>query len=273
AGGQRMSRRDAPQLAFDAITIEGGLLPADWLGKVALLQATHQDAADYGIPKGLNLRDELGRNWRMAEAHWNDFAAAQKQSHDAHVVTMRFVTSLLRDVFGFTDLGVTSAAEIIDDRHYPLTAQALTGRLPLVVAGHDQRLEARDPRFGDSGRQRSAFGLLQDYLNAAEPALWGIASNGLVLRLARDNASLTRPAWIEADLERIFREERFADFSLLWLMIHASRFGKPDQPPQNCALEAWRDASREEGTRAREQLRSAVEEALQSLGQGFLSAP
>ena len=268
-----MSRRDAPQLAFDAIAIEGGLLPADWLGKVALLQATHQDAADYGIPKGLNLRDELGRNWRMAEAHWNDFAVAQKQSHDAHVVTMRFVTSLLRDVFGFTDLGVTSTAEVIDDRHYPLTAQALTGRLPLVVAAHDQRLEARDPRFGDSGRQRSAFGLLQDYLNAAEPALWGIASNGLVLRLARDNASLTRPAWIEADLERIFREERFADFSLLWLMIHASRFGKPDQAPQNCALEAWRDASREEGTRAREQLRSAVEEALQSLGQGFLSAP
>jgi len=268
-----VSRRDAPQLAFDAITIECGLLPADWLGKVALLQATHQDAADYGIPKGLNLRDELGRNWRMAEAHWNDFAAALKQNHDAHAVTMRFVTSLLRDVFGFTDLGVTSAAEIIDDRHYPLTAQALAGRLPLVVAAHDQRLEARDPRFGDSGRQRSAFGLLQDYLNAAEPALWGFASNGLVLRLARDNASLTRPAWIEADLERIFREERFADFSLLWLMIHASRFGKPDQPPQNCALEAWRDASREEGTRAREQLRSAVEEALQSLGQGFLSAP
>jgi len=268
-----MSRRDAPQLAFDAITIEGSLLPADWLGKVALLQATHQDAADYGIPKGLNLRDELGRNWRMAEAHWNDFAAALKQNHDAHAVTMRFVASLLRDVFGFTDLGVTSAAEIIDDRHYPLTAQALTGRLPLVVTAHDQRLEARDPRFGDSGRQRSAFGLLQDYLNAAEPALWGIVSNGLVLRLARDNASLTRPAWIEADLERIFREERFADFSLLWLMIHASRFGKPDQAPQNCALEAWRDASREEGTRAREQLRSAVEEALQSLGQGFLSAP
>jgi hypothetical protein len=268
-----MSRRDAPQLAFDAISIEGGLLPADWLGKVALLQATQQDAVDYGIPKGLNLRDELGRNWRMAEAHWNDFAVARKQSRDAHVVTMRFVTSLLRDVFGFIDLGVTSAAEIIDDRHYPVTAQALAGRLPLVVAAHDQRLESRDPRFGDSGRQRSAFGLLQDYLNAAEAALWGIASNGLVLRLARDNASLTRPAWIEADLERIFREERFADFSLLWLMIHASRFGKPDQPPQNCALEAWRDASREEGTRAREQLRSAVEEALQSLGQGFLSAP
>ncbi len=268
-----MSRRDAPQLAFDAIAIEGGLLPADWLGKVALLQATHQDAADYGIPKGLNLRDELGRNWRMAEAHWNDFAAALKQNHDAHAITMRFVTSLLRDVFGFTDLGVASNAEIIDDRHYPVTAQALTGRLPLVVAAHDQRLEARNLCFGDNGRQRSAFGLLQDYLNAAEPALWGFASNGLVLRLARDNASLTRPAWVEADLERIFREERFADFSLLWLMIHASRFGKPDQPPQNCALEAWRDASREEGTRAREQLRGAVEETLQSLGQGFLSAP
>ncbi|MGB6114940.1 MAG: N-6 DNA methylase [Comamonas sp.] len=268
-----MSRRDAPQLAFDAISIEGGLLPADWLGKVALLQATQQDAADYGIPRGLNLRDELGRNWRMAEAHWNDFAAARKQNHDAHAVTVRFITSLLRDVFGFTDLGVTSTAEIIDDRHYPVTAQALTGRLPLVVAAHDQRLEARDPRFGDSGRQRSAFGLLQDYLNAAEPALWGIVSNGLVLRLARDNSSLTRPAWIEADLERIFTEERYSDFSVLWLLIQASRFGKPDQLPQYSALESWRNACREAGVPARERLRGAVEESLRSLGQGFLSAP
>ena len=29
-----------------------------------------------------------------------------------------------------------------------------------------------------------------------------MASNGLVLRLARDNASLTRPAWVEADLAK-----------------------------------------------------------------------
>src|SRR5690606_35311878 len=46
-----------------------------------------------------------------------------------------------------------------------------------------------------------------------------------------------------------------------------------NQPPQQCVLEAWYAASREQGTRAREQLRGGVELALRELGQGFLSDP
>ncbi|HGW5539175.1 Eco57I restriction-modification methylase domain-containing protein [Pseudomonas aeruginosa] len=266
-----MSRRKDAVLQFDAIAIEGGLLPAEWLAKVAALQAPHQAPTDYGVPKGLNLRDELGRYWRIAEAHWNDFAATRAGASDAQALTQRFVTQLLREVFGVTDIVAGVEPQILDERSYPLTATACDGRLPLVVAPCDQRLEERDRRLGDGGRQRSAFGLLQDYLNAADTTLWGIASNGLSLRVARDNASLTRPAWIEADLERIFTEQRFADFSLLWLLIHASRFGQGQQLPQQCALEAWYAASREQGTRAREKLRIGVEDALKTLGQGFLS--
>jgi hypothetical protein len=268
-----MSRRTDPALAFDAIAIEGGLLPAEWLARVAALQAPHQSAADYGVPKGLNLRDELGRYWRIAEAHWKDFSAARATAADPRALTSRFVHSLLRDVWGAADLEAATAPEVIAERRYPLSATACGGRLPLVIAPCNQRLDGRDRAFGDAGRSRSAFGLLQDYLNATDTALWGIASNGLLLRLVRDNYSLTRPAWIEADLERIFTEERFADFSLLWLLVHTSRFGRGDQPPQQCALEAWYVASREQGTRAREQLRGAVEQALRELGQGFLQEP
>ncbi len=97
-------------------------------------------------------------------------------------------------------------------------------------------------------------------------ALWGIASDGVTLRILRDNASLTRPAWIEADLGRMFAEERYADFAALWLLAHESRFGSADQPVTECALETWRTAGREEGTRAREHLRRGVEEALIALG-------
>ncbi len=268
-----MSRRTLSSLEFDAISIEGGLLPAEWLAKVALLDAPQQGTADYSLRKGLNLRDELGRYWRIAQAHWADFQAARRQSHDSQAISQRLIKGLLEDVFEATDIELLSAPELIAERIYPITARAAAGRLPLVVGPHDALLDARLPRFGEAGRQRSAFGLLQDYLNAADTALWGIASNGLLLRLVRDNASLTRPAWIEADLERIFGEDRFADFSLLWLLIHISRFGKPGQPPEHCALEAWREASREEGTRAREQLRGGVEASLLALGQGFLSRP
>ena len=66
--------------------------------------------------------------------------------------------------------------------------------------------------FGDETRRRSATQLLQEYLNAADDALWGITSDGCTLRLMRDNVSLTRPAWIEADLEKILTEGLFADF-------------------------------------------------------------
>lgn len=268
-----MSRRNATALEFDAIAIEGGLLPAEWLGKVAVLESGQQKETDYGTPKGLSLRDELARFWRVAEAHWSEFAVARNTAPDAQALTSRFVISLLREVFACVDVAPATTPCVIDERSYPLSATGLQGRLPLVIAAHTRRLDERDRRYGDTGRQRSAFGLLQDYLNAADDALWGIASNGLVLRLARDNASLTRPAWIEADLERIFTEQRFADFSLLWLLIHASRFGPPGQPLHQCPLEAWRDASREEGTRAREALRIGVEVALAELGQGFLVQP
>ncbi len=264
-------RRNDAALEFDAIAIEGGLLPAEWLAKVAGLQAPHQSATDYGIPKGLNLRDELGRYWRIADAHWKDFSAARASATDPRALTSRFVVNLLREVFGVTDLVVATEPEVIGERSYPLSAIACGRRLPVVIAACTLRLEDRDRVFGDMGRQRSPFGLLQDYLNTADTALWGIASNGLVLRLVRDNYSLTRPAWIEADLERIFAEDRFADFSLLWLLMQASRFGNGEQLPQHCALEAWYAASREQGTRAREQLRGGVEEALLALGQGFLS--
>ena len=61
------------QIALNAISIEGGLLPPEWLAKVAHLQAESQAEADYKIPKGLNLRDEMGRSYRIAQGLWEDY--------------------------------------------------------------------------------------------------------------------------------------------------------------------------------------------------------
>ena len=145
--------------------------------------------------------------------------------------------------------------------------------MPIVIAPLGIGLDVISLEFGDGGRRRSAFGLAQEYLNAQDGALWGLVSDGLALRIVRDNASLTRPAWIEADLERIFTEERYSDFAALWLLAHATRFGHADQPVSECSLEAWRLAGREEGTRARAHLRRGVQDSLIALGQGFLSCP
>ncbi|AKF86362.1 hypothetical protein MFUL124B02_25795 [Myxococcus fulvus 124B02] len=267
---KRKTKAREAQLAFEALSIEGGLLSPEWLSKVAQLQAGTQAEADYRIHKGLNLRDEIGRYWRIAQAHWADFKSGREAKADPKATAERFVLALLRDAFGFTALAPVGPA-VLQERTYPIGYATLAGRVPVVVAPADSGLDTLSPAFGDGARRRSAFGLAQEYLNAQEGALWGIASDGVALRIVRDNASLTRPAWIEADLQRIFTEDRYADFAALWLLCHETRFGREGQPVTECALEVWRSAGREEGTRAREHLRRGVEEALVALGQGFLS--
>jgi hypothetical protein len=278
----------AAELAFDAVTIEGGLLAADWLARAAQLEAPHQDPADYAVPKGLELRDEIGRYWRIAQAQWAEFEAGQRAKAEPNALARRFVVSLLRDAFGFSDLVERPPAcpdSLLDDqagddhqqpvelagRAWPLTAIDAAGRVPLVCAPAAAGLDSPHPHLGDEYRKRSAFGLVQEFLNASDDALWGLCSDGLTLRLARDNASLTRPAWIEVDLARIFTEELYPDFAAAWLVLHRSRFGRAEQAPETCTLETWRAAAQEEGTRARNQLRAGVEAALVVLGQGFVS--
>ena len=267
---KRKTKAREAQLAFESLSIEGGLFSPEWLSKVAQLQADTQADADYRIPKGLNLRDEIGRYWRIAQAHWADFKSGHEAKADPKITAERFVFALLRDAFGFTAIAPVEPV-VLQERTYPISHATLSGRVPIVIAPADRGLDTLFQVFGDGARRRSAFGLVQEYLNAQEGALWGVTSDGITLRIIRDNASLTRPAWIEADLQCIFAEQRYADFAALWLLCHETRFGREGQPVIECALETWRNAGREEGTRARDYLRRGVEEALVALGQGFLS--
>ena len=258
------------RLAFDALSIEGGIIGAEWLGKVAQLQAAAQEPADYRIPKGLEIRDEIARGWRIAQACFQEMEAGRTAGGNAGVLAEEFLEVLLRDALGFASLTRT-APVTISDRTYPVRFAALGDRVPVVAAPAGAGLDTRVPELGDDQRRRTAFGLLQEMLNASDAALWGIASDGLSLRVARDNASLTRPAWIEADLARIFAEDLYPDFAALWLLAHESRFGSGDAAAATCPLEAWREEARQEGTQARDRLSAGFQEALKILGQGFLS--
>lgn len=266
-------------LHVDTLSIEGALFTAEWLAKVAAAQAVLQTDAAYGVRAGFNLREEIGLAWRSAQSLWRQFDQARQQANgDAWGVSHRFATELLRQCFAF-QLTRHNAPLVVAERNYPVQFSALNGRVPLVVSPHDEgkALDTAHDRLGDNSgeriRRRSAFGLLQESLNALPDALWGLATNGLQLRIGRDNASLTRPAWVQVDLERLFAEDRYADFSVLWLLLHATRFGAPGAATTDCALEQWRNACRDQGTRARDTLRGGVEAALLALGQGFVSHP
>ncbi|WP_225578484.1 N-6 DNA methylase [Rhodanobacter sp. 7MK24] len=278
-----MAKKPLHQLVYRAIRIEGGLLPAEELTRLTLLadpKATEQTEAQYRIAKGLKLRDEIARDFKIALNLWKDFQALrQRQDVRAHEVTVReWLLPLLRDVLHFHDAAPCPAIERAG-HHYAVGHAGSGGRVPLVFAGFDQPLDSAMERFGETNpdtgktRRRSPFMLAQEVLNAIDASLWAIVSNGLTLRILRDNASLTRPAYIEIDLEVLFTEELLADFSAFWLLAHTSRFGAADAPPNDCPWERWRAAGQQAGVTVRGKLRYQVAEALRALGTGFLSHP
>lgn len=288
-----MSRRSANQLAYQSIRIEGGLIPADELARLTSLQTpdkTEQTETHYGIPKGLKLRDEVARYWKIAQNLWADFQPQRSRADiNAHDFTRReFLLPLLRSVLGFADLEEGACIEA-SGHTYNVGHLSGDGRVPLILAAHDQGLDAPDDRFGETNpetgkiRRRSPFMLAQEALNASDATLWAVVSNGLRFRILRDNPSLTRPVYVEIDLEAIFTEDLYADFVALWLLAHASRFagaaavqgesgaGAHLSNPADCPWERWRNAGQQAGVRARDRLRDGVAEALRALGTGFLS--
>lgn len=290
------STRTTHQLAYRAIRIEGGLIPADELTRLTLLadpKGSEQTEGQYRIARGLKLRDEIARDFKIALNLWQDFRALrQRQDVLAHDVTVReWLLPLLRDVLHFHDAARCAAIEHAGHQyaigHAGLFSQVvggqMHGRVPLVFAGFDQPMDAGTERFGETNpdtgktRRRSPFMLAQEALNASDASLWAIVSNGLTLRILRDNPSLTRPAYIEVDLEALFTEELLADFSAFWLLAHASRFagtvGSSEAPPTDCPWERWRAAGQQAGVTVRGKLRYQVAEALRALGTGFLSHP
>ncbi len=156
------------------------------------------------------------------------------------------------------------------------SARAYKGRVPVVLASCKVDLDEADATFvvaGTGSRRKSPFQLLQEFLNASPECVWGLCANGLRLRLARDAETLTRPSYLEFDLESLLGEARYPDFAALWRTLHASRAGNPDSAPTACVWESWRAQGQAQGMRVRDGLRSGVTAALKELGQGLLQAP
>lgn len=265
----------AAELGLVAVTIEGGLIAPEQVQKIAGAERTAKLAASYECPKGTSLGDEIARYFRIGQALWNDYSLAEAPTVTR---TAQFAHDLLAQCFGFDDFaGPTEHQD--GNRRYRIAWEARQGRVPVVVAAPIAGKDAFNvalPQFGDGAGgarlKRSPVSLLQDWLNANPSFYWGLVFAGDRVRLMRDNDSLTRPAWIEADLGAMFRDEMFADFAIWWLLVHGTRFGAAGAAASDCRLEEWRNEGLKQGTVAREKLRDGVEAALLELGRGAVEA-
>ncbi|MDC8447480.1 MAG: N-6 DNA methylase [Nitrospira sp.] len=255
-----MARKPITDMStWPSLTLEGNLIAPAMLAQIAEPKDDTDTRASYRIRKGLTIREEISTAFRVGQSHFDAFAALENPSAEA---TCRFIRDFLKETFGFDDLVPADA---------PLAFLG-GGRAPVVVVPpNEEKLDRRSPTLSTE-RSRSPAFALQDYLNDHDNALWGLVTNGVLIRLMRDNASLTRPAYIEADFRQIFTTEDAASFSALWLTIHRSRFGAEGAPATDCALERWRETGSREGEAARDRLADQVQLALKVLGSGFLEA-
>ena len=261
--------------SFTTIHSEGALLPADLLERVRAgdLHLEGLTPESYHLAPGEKLNEAINRSWNRLSALWGTFEAARARLGPGDAGTgltrERWLQPLFQEL-GFGRLTTARAAEI-DGKSYPISHAWQATPLHLVGCGLD--LDRRTPGVAGASRT-SPHSLVQEYLNRSEDAQWGVVTNGLRLRILRDNAALTRQAYVEFDLQSMFDGEIYADFVLLWLVCHQSRFESlAGEGAGESLLERWSKSAQEQGTRALDDLRRGVEDAITSLGQGFLQHP
>lgn len=124
-----------------------------------------------------------------------------------------------------------------------------------------------DYRAKGSRKKRSVHATMLEYLNATEN-IYGIISNGRVLRLIRNSGQLVKLTYIEFDLQKMLEEDKYTEFCLLFRLLHASRFKAVDD--ESCVMERWFNKSIESGNRIRAGLSNAVQYAMETLGKAVL---
>lgn len=257
--------------AYASVRTEGALLPADILARIAAGDTSFGglDPASYHLDPSEKIGEATNRAWNRMQARWATF-----QTERAKLATTDTGTSITRERWllplfeelKFGRLQLATKIEI-DGKSYAVSHS--WQHVPIHLVGCQVDL---DRRVVVAGAQRSSpHSLLQELLNRSSGHLWGVVSNGLRLRLLRDNISLTRQAYVEFDLEAMMAGEAYPDFVLLWLILHQSRF--EGERPELCQLEKWSQAARTEGVRVLEGLRDGVQKAIEHLGQGFLAHP
>lgn len=257
---------------FTTVRSEGALLPPELLQRVADgdrdLPGTRP--ADYHLVEGESFGEAINRSWSRLQGAWLGFRTALEALAEGDAGTSvtreRWLLVLLSEL-GYGRLPTASAVEI-EGRSYPVSHA--WADVPIHLVGARIDLDSRTAGVAGAARQ-SPHSLVQELLNASDTRLWGIVSNGRRLRLLRDNAQLTRQAFVEFDLETMMDAEVYSDFALLWLVCHQSRVEA--ERPEECWLERWSGEAAERGTRARESLRQGVEAAISALGAGFLAHP
>ena len=152
------------------------------------------------------------------------------------------------------------------------------GNMPFVIIGENITTDGSintldkcslDYRAKGNMRKKSAHATMLEYLNATEN-VYGIISNGQILRIIRNSGQLVKLTYIEFDLRRMLEEDKYTEFCLMFRLLHASRFRTSGDEP--CVMERWFNMSIESGNRIRNGLSRAVQTTMETIGNAVLTS-
>ena len=260
--------------SLSCVRVAGGLLPADVIAGVLGGGVEGLSSGDFHLA-GEAPREAAARVWTHLLGVYRRFRDDLGRLPDGDpavgLTRERWLTVLLVEL-GYGRVPLTPAGGLaVEGKAYPVSH--VWGSTPVHLLGWGVELDRRSA--GVSGAaQRAPHAMVQELLNRTDEYLWAVLSNGRVLRLLRDSTTLTGQAYVEFDLEAMFDGEVFSDFVALFLLCHQSRVEVPDGGrPADCWLERWRTTAVSQGVRALALLREGVEQALETLGTGFLQHP
>lgn len=254
---------------YPGIRIEGAILSPDIFGQIEDLPG--QKPSDFGLDSGGRVKDEIARCWADAQDYWRIFQRKLETVREGSNATTETRNLWIVPLLGLLryDIEYQARGTEIDGRIYAISHRATNrANTPVQIIG------ARDPagldkKPANATRRMSAHALVQEFLNLHDQ-LYGLVTDGKVLRLLRDSSRLVKQSYLEFDLERIFTDGLFADFAILYRMLHATRLPLTNDKAAESLIERYHQDSLDQGARIREGLSNAVEKAILDFGNGFL---
>ncbi len=257
---------------YPSVRIEGAILSPDLLEH--LEDRPGQKPADFGLDPTSKVKDEIARAWADAQDYWRIFQRkleTLKADSPATTETRQQWVGPLLGLLGY-QLEYQARGTELDGKLYNISHRATNrSQAPVQIIGYHEPA-GLDRKPERANRRMSAHAVVQEFLNLNEQ-LYGLATNGRVLRLLRDSSRLIKLSYLEFDLDRIFSDGLFADFAILYRLLHASRLPLAEESNAESWIERYHQDSLDSGARIREGLSLAVEQAIRDFGSGFLAHP
>lgn len=258
-------------MKYTTIRIEGSILSSDILDKLEQGELGGQRPEDFNFESRIKVKDEIARAWADAHDLWRIFNRQRERLGDKVTGTSETRKYWILPLLGLLGYDAEIArAEEISGKSYSISHRtAKLDGFPIHIMGFNDSL---DKKREDSGPRMSPHALVQEYINITEH-LYAVVTNGIYLRLLRDSSRLVKLSFIEFDLQSMMEEEHFADFAIMYRLLHASRMPGRQDGGAESLIEKYHQDALDSGSRIREGLSAAVENSIKSLAEGFLNHP